>query len=260
MDGMKLDDIAELTKSLPLKELLAFIAAKELTKDLRKDAYSYIKQRVKELLDESKYGFVPKPEEAKAIQSISKSDIYSRLKDCVGKKHWSLPLIKTGLYIAELKGKDRQDIISRIKQDILNRHGDRGLKVMHLGDTGMIRDYVAYLSNLKLERNLSVSETGERLDDMIRDWEKITIFVKHDDLEKEISDKIRRFFSEKHEVFFVFSTGSANEIAARTIAQLNNSDEIRKNNYIFRTHSDPYTEEKGQRYRWMFELLKTYNQ
>jgi len=224
-------------------------------------SYSYIKQRVRELFDGNEYGFVPKPEEARAIQAISKSDIYNRLKDCVGKKHWSLSLIKAGLYISELKGKDRRDIISRIKQDILNRHGERGLRVMQLGDTDMIRDYVAYLSNLKLERNLSISEAGERLDGMIKNWEKITIFVKHDDTEKEVSDKICRFFSEKHEIFFVFSVGSANEIATGTIAQLNNNDEIRENNYIFRTHLDPYTEEKSQkRYRWRFELLKIYDQ
>ena len=106
----------------------------------------------------------------------------------------------------------------------------------------MISDYVAYLSNLKLERNLSIEEAGGRLDDMLINWEKIN-----------------RFFSEKREVFYVFSSGSANELATETIAKLNNNNEIRKNNYYFRTHLDPYEEKNQKRYSWRFELLKTYD-
>lgn len=246
-----LDKIIEVSKSFNLQDLLAFIAVTKLTKE----AYSYAKNRVKELLDKREYGICPTPKEAERIKDISKSDIYHRLKDCVGKNHWSLPIIKIGLYINELDKKGRSDIIRRNKTDILNRYGQRGIKVMHLGDTGMIRVYISYISTLKLERNLSVSESGKILDEIIDTWDKITVFVKSDQTQKEVSAEICKRLSGRHDLFFVFSSGSANEISTKTIAKLSTTGEIRKKDYTFTSHS--YLSEDGtqQSYMWVFEFL-----
>ncbi len=82
---------------------------------------------------------------ANALLKVSKSDIYSRLKECIG-PHWALPIIKVGIFISELSGEEnRKKNIDDIKDSVKRKYGISAIKILHLGDTGVIKDIIAYL-------------------------------------------------------------------------------------------------------------------
>ena len=245
--------IGAINKLSDLPNLLEFIIAKKLVGT----TLSYAKEKVRELWYERKYGFSPKPEEARKLKDISRSGLYHRLIDCVGKHHWSLPLVNTGIYISGLDKEDKEGFKKRNRDYIYAKHGEKGIKVMHLGDTGFIENVIYNLSDLKLKRNLSEIEAGEILDKIINEWTKITIFVKHDNTPKELSERICKLMYERHDLFLVFSFGKANKVATQTLAKLLTSGEISKNDYRFESNEDYYPARDKNKlgYMWSFKLI-----
>ncbi len=212
----------------PLVELLKLIAIGKLTKDTLKEA----KKRIKERWETREYGFTPEPELASGLQKTGKSEAFRRMKDCIG-NHSYLSLVKLGLRIAELSDNGRVETIAKIKNDVLNKYGMKGVRILNMGSTGVLQGIIRYLSDLKIEQNYNQADMADHFDKIIEKWNERTIFHKSSEGQKELKLRIISYMNTPHELFFVFASGNAGDQAKKAIATLNNKDEIQKRGYRF---------------------------
>ncbi|MDO9517459.1 MAG: hypothetical protein Q7J10_05340, partial [Methanosarcinaceae archaeon] len=62
-----------------LSELLTVYYAGKVSKE----SLDWIRNKVKEILAQKRYGFTPEPKIATELQQITKSDAYRRTKECI---------------------------------------------------------------------------------------------------------------------------------------------------------------------------------
>lgn len=186
------------------------------------------------LINSKKFGFTTSEKLAYSLENIGQRDSFKRLKQCVG-NHWAMNLIRVGIHISELNDEGQRKMIEELRGEVFRRSSERGIRVLNIGATRTINSIINYLSNLKIEKNLSQDELGKELDQIINNWNKITIFVKKENSVDEIHKTTLKKIESKFQLFFVFAYGSAREIAIRAIAKLNNEKKIYQNDYIFNT-------------------------
>jgi len=237
--------------SLDLSDLISYTVAAKLTGE----ALAKAKKRIKDLWNQRKYGFTPSKEEAIGISKIGKTEIYKRLKDCVG-NHWSLNLIRLGMYISELSEGGKRETIERIREDVHRKYHKTGINVVNLASTGTIFPAIQYLSDLKMRKNLDQQDITKELDTITDEWKRITVFVKKDSKKKDIIAKINRCMNHRPSFFFVFSYGHlAKEKATKNIADLNNKGIFQREGYMLYTYRR--TDKVGTEiFNWSFELVE----
>lgn len=214
----------------------------------------WIKKRVKKKWEEKKYGFTPSPKLAKELEEISKQDQYLRLKEVIG-DHWSLHLIKLGLQISNLNAEGKRDAVTKINADVYRRYKKRGVRILTLGSTGVIKDVLEYLSSLKMRENLNQEDMGEEFDMILDNWLKITIFQKGQVTKERLKKEIQHHMGLGQKMFFVFAYGSACVSAMIAIAELNNEHKIREKGYmLFLSRMD--TDQSGRDvYSWVYQRI-----
>ncbi len=228
----------------------------ELAIAVSKGSYIKLKEKFLEVWAKNKskkdFGFTPSPERAKEIYQIGLSKSFDTLKEIVGKDHWALNLIKVGIHLAELSDKGERELVDKIRAESHKNKGRTALSVVNLGSTGAINGIIKYLDNLRTKGFL-IEALLEEFDRILTEWEQITIFVKKDTdqltVRAAITDKITR----KLPIFFIFSYGAlASDSAMKSIAELNNANQLRPNGYDW----DAYPQFDGvgtQIYMWTFE-------
>ena len=214
-----------LTLSLP--DLLAYVTAGKITLDVAR-------KRIRELLNKNQYGFSPDPGLAFKLHDISKSELYKRMKDCIG-NHRYLSLIKLGLRFEELSYEGNSHItIDNIKNDVYKKYGSDGLNVLKMGGTGALVAVIKYLDYMKLSENWGQEYTADKFDAILDTWKNITIFHQFELGEESLKKTVVTYMDAHHEIFFVFSIGTASGQAKRAIASLNNNQVIKKKGYAVR--------------------------
>ena len=242
-------DIIETLNKLSFRELLSYVLLAKLSGQL----LDYAKKRIKETWDKKQYGFSPSKDEAIILKRISRADVYERLKFCLG-QHWSLSLIKVGIYISDLNIEGQQELVEKINEDIFKKYGKRGKRIMELGSTGVIRNIIEYISDLKIRKNYNRDDLIREFENILEDWNRITIFVKSNDTKDDIVNNLKKQIEFKYNLFFVFAFGSASVIAYNAIAQANNEGIISEGKYMFSTR--PSISKVGKEvYAWTFELI-----
>ncbi len=212
-----------------------------------------VKRKIIGILDKKKYGFVPNTTEANSLQRINESPIFCRLKECAG-NHWSLNLVKVGIYIMELNDEDERILVREIRDRIHKQHGPKGMKILNLGSTGVILDVIEYLDDLKTRKGYGEEHIASEFDRILENWEQISIFVRSEHDENALYDEILTHMYRKIHIFFVFAYGTACKVAMTTIAEMNNEGMITERyGYLFWVK--PGKDRAGKiKYTWEFEL------
>ncbi|MDP3105815.1 MAG: hypothetical protein Q8M95_14545 [Candidatus Methanoperedens sp.] len=241
-------ELIEQISSMGIKDLLTFLASGKAGLE----AIAYIKEKIREKLDERKYGFVPNAEETRAIYEINKKEVYQRLKVCLG-GHWALDLLRVGIYISKLNDEGKRETVRKIKDHVYSKYGPRGIKIIDMGATSVIGSVASYLSDRKMRDNMNPLDLALEFDKLIEGWDKVTIFVKKDENESSIYKKVMSYM-DNYPLFFVFAYGSAVMIASKAIAKLNNERTIQQKRYFFYVY--PNFDQAGlQNNAWVFELI-----
>jgi hypothetical protein len=211
------------------------------------------KNKIISIINKGKYGFVPDPREANSLQRINESPIFCRLKECIG-NHWSLNLVKVGMYIMELNDEGERKLIKEIRDRISKKYGPRGMKIIDLGSTGVIFDIIDYLDGLRMRKGYGKEYIASEFEKMLDNWYQISIFVKSKHDEDSLYNDILDHMYRKFPIFFVFAYGSASNIAMKIIAEMNNQGMITERfRYIFWVK--PGRDKAGMvKYAWDFEL------
>lgn len=234
--------------SMGIKDLASLILSGKATVE----AVAYIREKIREKIDEGKYGFVPNSQEANAIFEVSKKDAYLRLKVCLG-GHWSLDLLRVGFYISKLNDEGKRETIHKIKDRVHEKYGRRGIKILNMGATSVIDSVALYLSSRKMRENLNPIDLALEFDKIIEGWDEVTIFIKRDDEISQIYKRIS-FYLDRYPLFFIFAYGTAVIKASKAIAKLNNEKIIRDKRYIFYVY--PNFDQAGlQNNSWVFEQI-----
>ncbi len=241
-------ELIQQISSMGVKDLVSLI----LSGKYAAEAVAYIRAKIREKLDEGKYGFVPNAEEANALYEVNKKDVYLRLKTCLG-SHWALDLLRVGLYISKLNDDGKREAVHKIKSKVHDKYGPRGVKIINMGATGVIESIAFYLSDRKMRANLNPIDLSLEFDKIIEGWEEVTIFIKKEENKGIIYYKILNCL-DKYPLFFVFAYGSAVMNASKAIARLNNEKIIQKKRYMFFVY--PHFDQAGlQNNSWVFELI-----
>lgn len=238
---------------MSLVELIKLIASGELTKE----ALDWAKKRVRELWNERKYGFTPDPELASGLQKVGKSEAYKRAKDCIG-NHKYLEIIRLGLRIQKLSSEGQVETIGKIKDDVKRKYGIKGIRVLNMGSTGVLINVIQYLSHVKIYHDYGSEVLGEIFEDILEEWNKITIFHESDYGRDTLEKTIIRYMNLNHDVFFVFAAGNAGVQAIKTIAQLDNQNEIRNRNYMISLSNREEDQTGRVLYSWVFRKIEAF--
>jgi hypothetical protein len=231
----------------------------EAAKAIGTSAYNKIKENFlekwKDNQFEKEFGFPPKQFIllAEKVQKIGDETYFKRLKECIGRGHWTLPFIKIGICISELSDKGERCEIDKIRDSIHKKKGWKVLNIVNMGSTGAIRGVIEYLDDLS-KKNYSSESIIQEFERIIQQWSNIAVFVHKENSEHIIRNSIREKIRQKMPIFFIFSYGAeANQIAMNTISYLRTNREIEPNDYLF--DAFPKYDGVGTKvYMWNFKL------
>ncbi|MBW2994101.1 hypothetical protein KY315_01620 [Candidatus Woesearchaeota archaeon] len=221
-------NVFELLQWLPTSGYLA-----KLTKDQLKKVYSIIRQKN----NLGKFAFVPNAEEYYALTKLADKSVYRDFKKLL-KGHWGVDVVRTGLYILSLERKGEIDQINLVKQQVFANKQVSGLRLIGMVTEGVIKPALDYLKELKEKKNFSPEDLNKAFEDLLNEWEKITIFVKSDDFVETIFKKAKNMVDQKKQTFFIFAKGKAIAVACAAIVRLQKEEYLLEKGYVWFAETD----------------------
>lgn len=206
----------------------------ELAIGVAKGITSSIKDNIKKYWLKCEYGITLNPQEGNSLKTIANNEFYQLFKRYLG-EHWSLKLIKVGLYLSELNEEGKRERAGEIQKEAYQKYGSKGAKIIHLASTGILIPIMDYIIDLKLHKGASCIVLNQEFDKILDEWDKISIPVHWDSKETSLENEIKNKMENNYPIFFVYASGSASRIAQFTLAKMNNANLFR-NRYIM-THN-----------------------
>ena len=189
-----------------------------------------------------------------SINMINQTEDFDSLRKLTGRNYWAIPFFSIGLYVKGLNEKKHDKNKIKNLTYSISKKGPRALHAFHLAKVGGLSGVISFL---KHKSNLGEKTVREWLDRKIIDhWGKISFFVKKDYTTDAIKRKIKNFMNFNHDVFFVFSYAmEASNKTMTAIAEMNNQQSIRNNDYLFQMHSKKEDSLGVVSYCWSFEKI-----
>ena len=209
-------------------DLNKFLA--ELAVAIAKGLTEPTKNKIKEVWLKLEYGVTINVEESESLKKISENDFYLLFKKYLG-SHWSLNLIKVGIYISELNEEGKRERAKQLYEESFKKYGRKGQRIIQLASTGVLVPVMKYIVDLKLDRGANLIVLNREFDKILDEWEQISIPVHRDSNEEAINNEIKEKISIGYPIFFVYASGSASKIAQLTLAKMRNEN-IFDNKYL----------------------------
>ena len=233
-----------------LSELLAVYYAGKVSKD----SLDWIRNKVKEILAQKRYGFTPEPKIATELQQITKSDAYRRTKECIGNTPL-LNVIRLGLRMEKLTEEGKIEAIGSIKNNVIKKYGMEGITILNMGATGALMPIILYLSDMKIENDYDQIYMLDYFNKVIANWSNITIFHQTEHGQEALTSKIKKYMDAHFEIFFVFSIGTAGGQAMKSIATISNDGTIQYKGYMFTLISKKADQNGRDHFAWLFRNI-----
>ena len=195
----------------------------ELTVAIAKGLTEPIKNKIKEVWLKLEYGVTINVEESESLKKISENDFYLLFKKYLG-EHWSLKLIKVGIYISELNEEGKRERAKQLYDESFKKYGRKGQRIIQLASTGILVPVMKYIVDLKLDKGANPIVLNREFDKILDEWEQISIPVHRESSEEAINNEIQKKISKGYPIFFVYASGSASKIAQLTLAKMRNEN------------------------------------
>lgn len=192
---------------------LAYAVTKGLTKA--------VKEKIEKAWLKLEYGVTLNAEEADSLKRIAENDFYLLFKKYLG-AHWSLKLIKVGLYISELNDDGKIERTKKLNSEAYQKYGTKGAKIIQIASTGVLVPLMGYIIDLKLNKGANILVLHQEFDKVLEEWDMISTPVTASYSEEMIEEQIVTKMENSRPIFFVYSAGSASKKAQLTIAKMNN--------------------------------------
>ena len=223
-----------------------------------KESLSWIRDKIKDILDKKRYGFTPEPKIAAELQQITKSEAYRRTKECIGNTP-RLNVIRLGLRMEKLTEEGKIEAIGNIKSDVIKKYGNDGITILNMGATGALMSLIQHLSDIKIKNDYDKNYMLNYFNDLIENWSNITIFHQTEHGQEALTSNIKRYMNAHFEIFFVFSIGTAGDQAMKSLATINNDGTIQQKGYMF-TLISKKTDQKGRdHFAWLFRNMYNFD-
>jgi len=209
-------------------DLNKFLA--ELTVATIKGISEPIKNWINEFWLKHEYGVTISVEESESLKNISENEFYLLFKKYLG-MHWSINLIKVGIYISELNEYGKSERAKQLSNEAYKKYGLVGSRIIQLASTGILIPVMHYIIDLKLNRGANPIVLNKEFDKILDEWDKIAIPVHRESQESSINQDIEKKMSFGYPIFFVYGSGSASKIAQLSLAKMNNEN-IFDNKYL----------------------------
>lgn len=228
----------------------------EIYEKIGEAAYGFFKTFLKEKKDsiskffvKYKVGFLPQGMDYSVFQSIKRRTSFKQLKFLIG-NHKTLPIVMTGLWIKSLSEDERLKVVSDNRNEIYEKYKEEGVNILNMGTTGFMEGFIKFLTSYNIKRNPSKEEIIGIYESTLKEWAKITIFVKKDSSVSYILSKCNSKITNEFRFFYVFASYSARKIASEVIDKLIKKNILKEANYevfIEKLNQD------GSRKAWIFE-------
>jgi len=193
----------------------------ELTIGVGKGLTDAIKAKIKKAWLKKEYGVTIQVEEADALKKISENEFYILFKKYLG-GHWSVNLVKVGIYISQLQEEGKKKRASELHSEAYKKYGPKGARIIHLASTGILVPIMDYIIDLKLIKDANYITLSQEFDKILDEWDKISIPVNLNETEESIKIAVINKMDTGYSIFFVYAAGGATKIAQLTLAKMNN--------------------------------------
>lgn len=226
----------------------------ELTIAVTKGLVTSTKQSIQKIWSKLEYGITLNPEESKSLKDISESEFYRIFKKYLG-NHWSINLIKVGLYISDLDEGGNQERAREIQGEVFKKYGHKGVKITHLASVGILIPVMNYIIDLKLQKDASIIVLSQEFDKILSEWDTISIPVSADLTELNLREKILQKMNNNYPIFFVFSSGRAARNTQLTLAKMNN-EQLFSGKYLMTSKNRVNPISKIEHCLWTFDKIE----
>lgn len=247
-----INSILELIPKDTLKALLAIEALKKAG-NLTKEVFDKLSKAFIEAQRKKKFGCTVSTELAKKLIKIDSTPDFLKLKGML-KRHPTLKLARIGLYVETLYDTGARDaLIYGLKGEISENHGPIGMRFLRLGSSGLLSELIDRMKDLQEHENLNTEKITEYYEYSINKLEETSIWVSNSDIDQNVELRITdKMSSMKPQLFMIIAAGYASTKAMKVIAELSNSNVIRRFGYIFFPPKIKGEIEKRKQYLWIF--------
>jgi hypothetical protein len=230
----------------------------ELTRQGLSASTEYVKKTIVEAWLKRQYGVTIPVQDAESLRKISETDFYKLFKRYLG-GHWSLELIKVGLYLQQLNEAGDTQRVRQLIDEAYQKRGLSGSRIIQLASTGVLELVMNYLIDLKVRKRVDTLVLHKEFDKILEEWQSISIPIQHDSKEVVIQSEIQKIMDRKNPIFFVYACGSAARNAQLILAGLNNT-KFWQGKYLMYSHVKNVRRQDGaiiEYCMWEFEILES---
>lgn len=193
----------------------------ELTIAVTKGFTNSLKDKISKIWLKNEYGVTLEPKEGESLKRIGENEFYRVFKKYLG-EHWSIKLIKVGLYISELNEEGKRKRAQDLQNEAYKKHGPKGVKIIQLASTGILIPVMGYIIDLKLYKDANPIVLNQAFDKILEEWDMVSVPVNNDTNEITLKHEIISKMDYNHPIFFVYAAGNPSRIAQLTLAKMNN--------------------------------------
>lgn len=200
----------DLTPPDPLESVAKGVASAIIDKSTDKIKFLLKKFVQKDL------AFIEDDELIQIVNDNRKKPSFLEYKKYIGNQPLLKP-IEMGLVLIELEKNGKKEEIGNLCSKINNRYGEKGVHIAELVQCGMFSRYFRILeddakSDVILQNNV---------ESLLSDIEKYTVFVKNENKENTIFEKIKaKVYSNEPKAVLVFSKGACVKKAGKAIKRI----------------------------------------
>lgn len=223
----------------------------ELTLGAVKGLTEPLKNKIKKYWLKREYGVTIEPDEGKKLQDIANEEFYKIFKKYLG-EHWSIKLIKVGIYISNLNEEGKKERAGEIQKEAYRKYGPKGAKIIHLASTGILVPIMDHIINLRLYKGATCIVLNQEFDKILDEWDQISIPVSRGEVDS-LRQKIESVMLQNHPIFFVYAAGSVSVLTQLILAKMNN-DRLFQGKYLMT--SKIKVVENTEYCVWIFERIQ----
>lgn len=198
----------------------------QLTYAIGKGLTTDIKNKIQQMWQKRQYGVTLLPDEAESLKKIAQNEFYLLFKKYLG-AHWSIKLIKVGIYISELNDDGKRKRAKELQSEVYRSYGQKGVKIIQLASTGVLTPIMDYLIDLRLTKGANPIVLHQEFDLILHEWDVISIPVRPETPGDTLKISVQKRIDEQRPIFFVYAAASASSRAQLTLAQMNNDGAFR---------------------------------
>ncbi len=217
---------------MPLPEFLKWLIASKYLSKIGDEGIKKVYSIIRKIHSEGKFAFFPNKEEAYTLKKLAARSWYREFKRILP-GHWGVDVVRTACYIMILEEKGDNNRVKEIKESVFRNRKILGLRLIEMVQNGVFVAVLDRLTTLKDEHKYSHEDLENDFENVLADWQRITIFVQNADSKEKIKTQAMQFIDASESTFFILAKGNAIATAQSVLVELQKEDYILEKGYVW---------------------------